>query len=486
MTLGLSLKYVTIWGIISISMCITYMTNEDNQDEIYGPLKQLDYSSLKETLNDIKTKISSIDIIGQSENKFLSENKNHKDSFLCKTCLWTYNHIHDMIKKLYGKIGLFELADFICHNFSKMTKQACHGYIYNYAPVIFDSYIDHYLTGEFLCSALHACSNSHFIILNADDYAKDLLKDKPVNPSIPMIEKIKDNTWKVLHVSDIHTDLKYSEGSTAECTDPFCCRPSSKGKSNETIQEQSRAGKWGHVGKCDLPLRTLENFVEEVSNVIKPEFVIWTGDNPSHAEWEDDNAQEILNVTRIFTKLMMDSEIQVYPSLGNHEKFPIDQFYPYGDEKEKTVLEFFGNLWHKWLGDEAYEQFIKYGYYSKKHSDTNLRIISYNCLYCDVLNFYLIKNPTDPGDQIKWLEKTLRMSEQNQEEVYIIGHIPAGDTSLLTECSKRHIALIERFSHIIRGQFAGHTHYDEVKIMRDYFDKEKVNSIQYINPSLTT
>ena len=79
-----------------------------------------------------------------------------------------------------------------------------------------------------------------------------------------------------------------------------------------------------------------------------------------------------------------------------------------------------------------------------------------------------------------------RKAEQNNEEVYLIGHIPSGDTSLLSECAKRHIALIDRFSHIIRGQFAGHTHYDEVKIMRDYFNKDRANSIVYIAPSLTS
>ena len=79
--------------------------------------------------------------------------------------------------------------------------------------------------------------------------------------------------------------------------------------------------------------------------------------------------------------------IPIYPSLGNHEKFPNDQFYPYDSEMENKTLKTIGEYWKKWLGEDAYETFIKFGYYSKMHMDTKLKIISYNCLFCDTINF---------------------------------------------------------------------------------------------------
>jgi len=176
--------------------------------------------------------------------------------------------------------------------------------------------------------------------------------------------------------------------------------------------------------------------------------------------------------------------------LGNHEKFPNDQFYPYDSQKENLVLKTYGTYWKKWLGEEAYETFINFGYYSKKHLDTNLRIISYNCLYCDSINFYLIKNPSDPNDQLKWLENELRKAEENNEQVYLITHIPFIDGFFLTECAKRFKALVDRFSYIIRGQFAGHTHNDEINIQTEYFSnqtKEKENiGVVFTAPSFTT
>ena len=290
----------------------------------------------------------------------------------------------------------------------------------------------------------------------------------------------------MLHVTDIHTDTKYAEGSIGNCIDPFCCRKDSKPDKKEKIEN---SGRWGYLGKCDLPVNTLINFIETVASEIQPDIVIWTGDNPSHAEWEDDTTQQIYTVTKLFTNLLnekISNKTVIYPSLGNHEKFPADQFFPFDDQKEKPLLKFFADLWSDWLGEEAYQTFSNYGYYSKKHLDTNLRIISYNCLYCDIFNFYLIKNPTDPNNQIQWLERTLRQAEIDNEIVYVIGHISAADTSMLTECAKRFKALTDRFSHIIKGQFAGHTHFDEIKVMNEYFDNSKVSGIVYLAPSLTT
>jgi len=67
---------------------------------------------------------------------------------------------------------------------------------------------------------------------------------------------------------------------------------------------------------------------------------------------------------------------------------------------EEILLKKIGDLWRPWLGDEAYNLFIKTGYYSKKHPNSNLRIIATNCMYCDTINFYLVQNPSDPMGQV--------------------------------------------------------------------------------------
>lgn len=140
----------------------------------------------------------------------------------------------------------------------------------------------------------------------------------------------------------------------------------------------------------------------------------------------------------------------------------------------------------KFLSDSAYHTFIKYGYYTQKHRNTSLRIVAINSLDCSTLNTFLFVNPTDPINQFNWLENILLLAEEENEEVYIIGHINPGDSNYSSECSKRYVALIERFSYIIRGQFYGHTHYDQFSLIRGYFDKSKITGMLYITASLTT
>jgi len=138
----------------------------------------------------------------------------------------SFNYVHDLIKQNYGKTGLLKLFDVICKLFLNYSEAACNIYIGDYAPVIIDSLLDHYMTGEYICSFSPICDYMHVQKLDADDYAKEILKDKPKKdlPEIPENPK----KWRVMHLTDLHTDLQYTEGSAGECNDPTCCQPQNK------------------------------------------------------------------------------------------------------------------------------------------------------------------------------------------------------------------------------------------------------------------
>jgi sphingomyelin phosphodiesterase len=465
------------WIQIFILSAIAIITEQSGFEEF---VEYKEFSDLKEKVVNLETTLTHKKA---SLEGFLNGFSNHTDSFICRACMKVYGEIYYLLTNYYSKTGGLQLARFLCHEIIGFSKEACSGFVDTYGPVLVTSLLDHYMTPEYKCRYKWICPNDHFISLNADDYAKEVLKDKPVNSTDPVIGNA--TRWNVLHVTDIHTDLLYKEGSRGECPDANCCRDSSLSGS---VSDDKKAGKWGYVGKCDIPVRTLENFVNQAVKQQKPDFILWTGDNPSHSIWDNNNQEEIFNITSIFTNLLSGHNIPIYPCLGNHEKFPADQFFPFEDKdpQEKKLLQFFADLWRPLLGEDAYQEFLQYGFYSKKHLDTNLRIVSFNCLYCDVVNFYLIKDPTDPTGQIEWLENTLKLAESNNEVVYIIGHMPVGDTSILSECSKRIKAIVDRYSHIIRGIFGGHTHYDEVKVLSEYFDKDKITGLSFIAPSLTT
>ena len=102
------------------------------------------------------------------------------------------------------------------------------------------------------------------------------------------------------------------------------------------------------------------------------------------------------------------------------------------------------------------------------------------------LNFHLLRDNTNAFKWVDFLENELRNSEQNGESVIIIGHVPPADNYFISHHSYRYNALIDRFSHIIKGQFFGHTHSDEVKIVHGYFNKSLITGVVHIAPSFTT
>lgn len=74
------------------------------------------------------------------------------------------------------------------------------------------------------------------------------------------------------------------------------------------------------------------------------------------------------------------------------------------------------------------------------------------------------------------MEKELQESEKNNENVYIIGHIAS--QHCIEDWGKIYTAIIERYAHIIRAQFFGHTHMDALTMYKNVFENtDKPNNI---------
>jgi sphingomyelin phosphodiesterase len=133
----------------------------------------------------------------------------------------------------------------------------------------------------------------------------------------------------------------------------------------------------------------------------------------------------------------------------------------------------------------AYNSLLENGFYSSYNSKFNLRIIVLNTQTCDTINFFLLKNPTDPNKILSWLRDELYIAEKHNQSVYIIGHIPPANSFCLSEWAQRYTVLIERFENTVKGQFFGHTHQDHYESVRSLVDGHTVGTV-FIAPSLTT
>lgn len=395
-----------------------------------------------------------------------------KINLICNTCKSIFKNVQNANYPLQQKFLTF-IAKEICKLGKMYPAPICDGTVDEMAPSVFLSLVKHTFDPDSICPNLKMCPEVYEEI-NIPQLVEDILKDKP---KIEQIKPTKNKIIKLLHISDIHTDIEYKEGSNASCGYPLCCREESP-----TGDKFTPAGKWGSYADCDIPNSTFNQFVRFVKENFQPDIGVWTGDNTSHDVWHQSVKRNLEN-SKIITNSFQDNfNFSFYPVIGNHESFPVN-VYDFLSNREGHFDYELADMWKKWIGEDAVESFQKDAYYSTYTEKLNLRIIGLNCQACNPENWYLLRDPTDPGKMLEWLRAELYKAEENKERVYILSHISPG--SCLDSWAKLYTALIDRFSHIIKGQFAGHTHGDYYTVFRDSFTN-KVNNVLFMPASLTT
>ena len=361
----------------------------------------------------------------------------------------------------------------------RSVARAC---IANYGDILMNSIFTRIFNPDILCPKFRLCNNNYPSI-PITSYAERILSQQPQPRSTSLTSPSSSSTSiRMLQLTDIHLDLHYTENSVANCNLPFCCQTNSNPPLNYT--SLTFAGKYGTVGKCDANMNTLTSFAKYAST-LSPDFIIYTGDNVAHTVWDvtfDDiisSTQQTVNII----KQHFPSHTVIYPCIGNHESSPVDQF---NNVNQVQLLHALADVFKEYLTEQAYEMFKQHGYYSQRHVNTTLRIISLNGLLCDSFNFYLIANTTLTKRMYDWFEMELRNAELNNETVYIIDHIPIGHDQHLMQCSYRMKILLQRYKAIIKAYISAHTHRDEIKLVREYNNVKKYNMVNWVSSGLTT
>jgi len=397
-------------------------------------------------------------------------------SSVCNSC---QNFVGMMRKHEENNKRALALIEFTAETFCglKLNKTVCLEAVTSFGPVLFKSLMDklynpiHFCEGIFLCPrTTHRESLKQFV--------EDILKDKPAT-NIPT--PTKKATYNILQIADPHVDLQYQIGANAYCNEPLCCRAENGVPSNNDEAAQY----WGTVSKCDIPLRTFEQFMQFASKNLKVDMIVWTGDNIAHDIWHQSVEHQTDNTYALTQEIMKYfPNTTVYPMFGNHESYPADEFDTTGNESN-WLLERLTGMWKTWLDPESLESFSKFSYYSTVNPIYNVKIIALDTQACDSADFYLIREPTDPMHELEWLRKELYESEAKNQGVIIMGHIPPGHYSCDTRWAARYSAVVERFQNTIRGQLFGHTHNDHIEVIKSFNDDTAVGSV-LIAPSFTT
>lgn len=350
-------------------------------------------------------------------------------------------------------------------------------------------------------------------------------------------------TFNVLHITDFHSQLRYTVGSEGNCTGKLCCLPESFNKNLPDYQKynftesfealapnneldfpfypDSRyengdfiqgeyydlpasrgwdsavnpAGTWGAYG-CDSPVVLVNNTMKYIlgMNDKRFEFSLFTGDLVDH-----DKIHCTPNVTKeaelLGFKVMKHylKDIPVYPSLGNHDTFPYGQLAP---RKFDTANEYQYNaelMSEIWVNDgwlnKLEQNSVKEHYAGFSHvTKRGLKIISLNSnayYQKNLWNYIDLENDPDRFGQWEWLIEELVESESKGQRVWILAHIPSSDFDTLPIQSRIFAKIVERFSpYTIASIFYGHVHKDQFKIFFAANSTEAIN-MAWLGQSVT-
>ncbi|XP_038655645.1 acid sphingomyelinase-like phosphodiesterase 3a isoform X1 [Scyliorhinus canicula] len=282
------------------------------------------------------------------------------------------------------------------------------------------------------------------------------------------------------HITDLHLDPTYhlTKDPTKVCF-------SSMGR------PAKHAGPYGDY-LCDSPYNLIQSALTFMKDAkVQPSFMIWTGDSPPHVPVPKLSTKIVIDILHNMTQTIRQyfKDLQVFPTLGNHDYWPQDQL----PVNVSEVYNAAADMWKQWLTSNARRTLQKGGFYTQVFNcnvtQQTLRIISLNT------NLYYGPNKvtegiSDPAGQFAWLEDTLKRAQQNKERVYLIAHVPLGylpdsmsTTAIREKDNERLLQILCKYSDVIDGQFFGHTHKDSIMVLLDNHGYP-INSL-FVAPAVT-
>jgi sphingomyelin phosphodiesterase len=158
-------------------------------------------------------------------------------------------------------------------------------------------------------------------------------------------------------ITDVHWDPFYTVGSVTNCDHPMCCRANYGPRAGEMQAHQ--AAKWGDYA-CDPPLNIV-NATFAFASSLPADFILFTGDAPPHDVWNQSAAYNMDTLDTLMNLLKLHfPSTPVFPSVGNHDTFPCDQF----SINQTEIYQSIASTWSRFLPPPALETAAQGAFYS--------------------------------------------------------------------------------------------------------------------------
>lgn len=278
-------------------------------------------------------------------------------------------------------------------------------------------------------------------------------------------------------ISDIHYDILYSPyyEPIQDCHNS----PVSLLKTTFSyIEPASDAQPTGRF-RCDSSLNLLSSAFYSMSSINpNPDFILILGDFIAHNTMYVVNPQGMrdfnYNIELLQLSFMQVSEVirsyfpntRIIPVLGNNDGY--SDYHDIQEEMKGKYYQYLWNLWHPLIGEMSSE-FIMNGYYTTKYED-----IKFICLNSNHFSIKQRDYEEEAQEQMEWFEEELRKSDENNERVVIMMHIPPGistygkgDPNWDDIHIDPFISSIKTYSHLILYILSGHLHISTFQLIQD-------------------
>jgi len=258
----LCLKVLLLLSILSVGLCNRLIKKGDIENirqKIYKAHDELGIKEFSPRLTKLIEKLpTSPDVRGVSELEF----------YACDVCFTSIEELLFIRRvELLNDTNLVDLAVELCTALEIQKEKECRGIIELYTPTILyiiDNRED--LSAETVCKFLlndGDCVNSHeddvleFTVAIKDYNPREEIQNEVETPEVLSTNSSFIDDMIIVHLTDIHVDLKYKTGAMAKCKKYACCRDINKNVT--TVNSSHLAGYWGDYRSCDTPLNAIED-----------------------------------------------------------------------------------------------------------------------------------------------------------------------------------------------------------------------------------
>jgi hypothetical protein len=273
---------------------------------------------------------------------------------------------------------------------------------------------------------------------------------------------------KFMHITDIHIDELYREGTDPAGT--MCHRP------NSTDPAKNTAGKYGALGSiCDTPQVLLDaTFDWMKQNTPDMDFILYTGDSARHDRDKKIPRQhsEVLNEHKIIVDKVGSTfdlnKVKFIPTFGNNDELDYNKMAPVQD----PIIGHLTDIWSPLgLGLETNQEWLKGGYFAYE-VQPGLVVLNLNSMFLFASNT-LTKDCSVAGsagaEMLAWFGSQLADLRSRGKKAYVMQHVPPTDVTgkelYFKGCQSQYINLIGTYADVILGSFFGHTNSDYISFV---------------------